>query len=100
MTRILIADGKRRRPEVAQTAHRVSPRLDCLRRAIDGEDAQRKARELRPDLIILDLAMSGLKRPPRRPRDFQDSAERSNLAPYRDNIPAVIAEAKSSAFAA
>jgi len=60
MTRILIADGNDVVREIAQTAHRVKPRLTVCGEAIDGEDAQRKLRELRPDLIILDLAMSGL----------------------------------------
>src|SRR5258708_37094911 len=59
MTRILIADGNDVVRKLLKLLLESRPGWTVCGEAIDGEDAQRKARELRPDLIILDLAMSG-----------------------------------------
>jgi len=94
MTRILIADGNNVVRKLLKLLIESRPGWTVCGEAIDGEDAQRKARELRPDLIILDLAMSGLN-------GLLAARELSKLLPSVpillhtvNNIPAVVAEAK------
>jgi len=94
MTRILIADGNDVVRKLLKLLIESRPGWTVCGEAIDGEDAQRKARELRPDLIILDLAMSGLN-------GLLAARELSKLLPgvpillhTVNNIPAVVAEAK------
>src|SRR5882762_801857 len=94
MTRILIADGNDVVRKLLKLLIESRPGWTVCGEAIDGEDAQRKARELRPDVIILDLAMSGLN-------GLLAAREISKVLPSVpillhtvNNIPAVIAEAK------
>src|SRR5260370_41516571 len=62
--------------------------------AVDGAEAVRKAQELKPDVVILDLAMDGLN-------GLYAAREISGILPSVpmllhtvNNIPAVVAEAK------
>src|SRR5260370_3832174 len=94
MTRILIADGNDVVRKLLRLLIESRPGWTVCGEAIDGEDAQRKARELRPDGIILDLAMSGLN-------GLLAAREISKVLPSVpillhtvNNIPAVVAEAK------
>jgi DNA-binding NarL/FixJ family response regulator len=94
MTRILIADGNDVVRKLLKLLVESRAGWTVCGEATDGEDAQRKARELRPDLIILDLAMSGLN-------GLLAAREISKILPSVpillhtvNNIPAVVAEAK------
>jgi DNA-binding NarL/FixJ family response regulator len=94
MTRILIADGNDVVRKLLKLLVESRAGWTVCGEATDGEDAQRKARELRPDLIILDLAMSGLN-------GLLAAREISKVLPSVpillhtvNNIPAVVAEAK------
>jgi DNA-binding NarL/FixJ family response regulator len=94
MTRILIADGSHVVRKLLELLIESRPGWTVCGEAIDGEEALRKSRELKPDLIILDLAMSGLN-------GLLAAREISKVLPSVpillhtvNNIPAVIAEAK------
>ncbi len=60
MTRILIADGSDVVRKLLKLLIESRAGWTICGEAVDGEEALRKSRELKPDLIILDLAMSGL----------------------------------------
>ena len=94
MTRILIADGSDVVRKLLKLLIESRAGWTVCGEAIDGEEALRKSRELKPDLIILDLAMSGLN-------GLLAAREISKVLPSVpillhtvNNIPAVIAEAK------
>ena len=94
MIRILIADGSdvvRRLLKLLIESH--ADWLVCGE-AVDGPDAVRKASELKPDVIIMDLAMEGLN-------GLLASRQISKALPNApillhtvNNIPAVVAEAR------
>jgi DNA-binding NarL/FixJ family response regulator len=94
MTRILIADGS----DVVRRLLKllIESRAGWLvcGEATNGQDAVRKSNELKPDAIVLDLAMDGLN-------GLLAAREISNGLPNVpillhtvNNIPAVMAEAK------
>jgi len=94
MTRILIADGSDVVRKLLKLLIESRAGWTVCGEAIDGEEALRKSRELKPDLIILDLAMSLLN-------GLLAAREISKVLPSVpillhtvNNIPAVIAEAK------
>jgi len=94
MTRILIADGSDVVRKLLKLLIESRAGWTICGEAVDGEEALRKSRELKPDLIILDLAMSGLN-------GLLAAREISKALPSApillhtvNNIPAVIAEAK------
>jgi DNA-binding NarL/FixJ family response regulator len=94
MTRILIADGSDVVRKLLKLLIESRAGWTVCGEAIDGEEALRKSRELEPDVIILDLAMSGLN-------GLFAAREISKILPSVpillhtvNNIPAVIAEAK------
>jgi DNA-binding NarL/FixJ family response regulator len=94
MTRILIADGSDVVRKLLKLLIESRAGWTVCGDAIDGEEALRKSRELKPDLIVLDLAMSGLN-------GLLAAREISKVLPSVpillhtvNNIPAVIAEAK------
>jgi two-component system response regulator NreC len=58
--RILIADDHEIVRKGVATVLSVRRDLEICGEAADGEEAVRKAEELRPDLVILDLTMPGL----------------------------------------
>jgi two-component system, NarL family, response regulator NreC len=60
LVRILIADDHEIVRKGVATVLSVRPDLEICGEAADGEEAVRKAEELRPDLVILDLTMPGL----------------------------------------
>jgi len=98
MTRILIADGSDVVRKLLKLLIESRAGWTVCGEAIDGEEALRKSRELKPDLIILDLAMSGLN-------GLLAAREISKALPSVpillhtvNNIPAVIAEAKKFAI--
>ena len=94
MTRILIADGSDVVRKLLKLLIESRDGWTVCGEAVDGEEALRKSRELKPDVIILDLAMSGLN-------GLFAAREISKALPNVpillhtvNNIPAVIAEAK------
>jgi two-component system, NarL family, response regulator NreC len=60
LVRILIADDHEIVRKGVATVLSVRRDLKICGEAADGEEAVRKAEELRPDLVILDLTMPGL----------------------------------------
>jgi DNA-binding NarL/FixJ family response regulator len=60
LVRILIADDHEIVRKGVATALSVRRDLEICGEAADGEEAVRKAAELRPDLVILDLTMPKL----------------------------------------
>jgi DNA-binding NarL/FixJ family response regulator len=94
MTRILIADGNDVVRKLLKLLIESRASWTVCGEAIDGEEALRKSRELKPDLIVLDLAMSGLN-------GLLAAREISKVLPSVpillhtvNNIPAVVTEAK------
>lgn len=94
MIRILIADGNDVVRKLLQLLIESRDGWTVCGEAIDGEEALRKSRELKPDLVILDLAMPGLN-------GLLAAREISKVLPTVpvilhtvNNIPAVVTEAK------
>jgi DNA-binding NarL/FixJ family response regulator len=94
MRRILIADGNDVVRKLLKLLIESREGWVICGEAIDGKDALRKSRELRPDLVILDLAMPGLN-------GLLAAREISRILPTVpillhtvNNIPAVVVEAK------
>src|ERR1700732_539787 len=94
MSRILIADGSDIVRKMLKLLLESGTGWTVCGEAIDGNEAVLKARELKPDVVILDLAMSGMN-------GLFVSREILNFLPTAtillhtvNNIPAVIAEAK------
>ncbi len=94
MTRILIADGSDVVRRLLKLLIESRSGWVVCGEAKDGQDAVRKSNELKPDAIILDLAMEGVN-------GLLAAREISNRLPNVpillhtvNNIPAVVAEAK------
>ena len=94
MTRILIADGSEIVRKLLRLLIESHAGWSVCAEAVDGEEAVRKAQELKPDVVILDLAMEGLN-------GLFAAREISKVLPSMpillhtvNNIPAVMAEAK------
>jgi DNA-binding NarL/FixJ family response regulator len=58
--RILIADDNERVRSGIKSLLALEPECEVCGEAHDGEDAIAKARELHPDLILLDISMPGM----------------------------------------
>ena len=94
MTRILVADGSDVVRKLLKLLIESRQGWHVCGEAIDGQEALEKSRELKPDVIILDLAMPGLN-------GLLAAREISKILPTApillhtvNNIPAVVAEAK------
>lgn len=94
MTRILIADGS----DVVRRLLKllIESRAGWLvcGEARDGHDAVRKAKELKPDAVVLDLAMEGLNGLLAAREIAQNLPNAPVFLHTVNNIPAVVAEAK------
>ena len=60
MTRVLIADDQRLFAEALELILASDERIEVVGRAFDGEQAVELARELAPDVVLMDLSMPGL----------------------------------------
>jgi len=94
MTRILVTDGSDVVRKLLKLLIESRQGWHVCGEAIDGQEALEKSRELKPDVIILDLAMPGLN-------GLLAAREISKILPTApillhtvNNIPAVVAEAK------
>ena len=94
MSRILIADGSEIVRKMLRLLLESHAGWTVCGEAIDGNEALVQARELKPDVVILDLAMSGMN-------GLFVSREILKIMPTVaillhtvNNIPAVVAEAK------
>lgn len=94
MSRILIADG-------SDIVHRMLKLLiesqagwTVCGEATDGIEAVQKARELKPDVVILDLAMTGMNGLFVSREILKTMPTTAILLHTVNNIPAVVAEAK------
>jgi len=94
MSRILIADGSDIVRKMLRLLLESHAGWTVCGEAIDGNEALVQARELKPDVVILDLAMSGMN-------GLFVSREILKIMPTVaillhtvNNIPAVVAEAK------
>jgi DNA-binding NarL/FixJ family response regulator len=94
MIRILIADGSDIVRKMLKLLIESQPGWCVCGEAVDGNEAVLKARELKPDVVILDLAMSetnGLFAS----REILKSLPTVPILLHTvNNIPAVVAEAK------
>jgi DNA-binding NarL/FixJ family response regulator len=94
MIRILVADGSEVVRKLLKLLIESRQGWQVCGEALDGEEALRKAAELKPDAVILDLAMAGLN-------GLFAAREISKILPTTpillhtvNNIPAVVAEAR------
>src|SRR6266540_1876657 len=58
--RIMIVDDHEAARRGIRSVLSRSPRLDLVGEATDGEGAVKKAQELRPDVILLDITLPGI----------------------------------------
>lgn len=94
MTRILIADGSEIVRKLLKLLIETRAGWSVCGEAVDGQEAVHKARELKPDAVILDLAMAELN-------GLLAAREIGRMLPMVpvflhtvNNIPAVVEEAK------
>jgi DNA-binding NarL/FixJ family response regulator len=94
MTEILIVDGNDVVRKLLKLLIESRPDWRVCGEATDGQEALRKSRELKPDVVILDLAMEGLN-------GLLVARQIAKILPSVpillhtvNNIPAVVAEAK------
>jgi two-component system response regulator DegU len=84
--RVLIADDHRLFAEALEAVLSTEERIDVVGRAADGGEAVELARELRPDVVALDISMPVLD-------GFQAAAELTRF----DRPPAILIVTGSSA---
>ncbi len=60
MIRVLIADDDRLFAEALELILAADDRIQVIGRALDGRQAVELARELAPDVVVMDLSMPGL----------------------------------------
>jgi DNA-binding NarL/FixJ family response regulator len=94
MSRILIADGSDIVRKMLSLLLASRPGWSVCGEAVDGKEAVVKARELKPDVVILDLAMSGINGLFVSREILKSLPTVSILLHTVNNIPAVVAEAK------
>jgi DNA-binding NarL/FixJ family response regulator len=94
MSRILIADGSDIVRKMLKLLLESHPGWTVCGEAIDGNEALVQARELKPDVVILDLAMSGMNGLFVSREILKTMPTVAILLHTVNNIPAVVAEAK------
>ena len=94
MSRILIADGSDIVRKMLKLLIESHAGWTVCGEAIDGHEAVVKARELKPDVVILDLAMSGMNGLFVSREILKTMPTVAMLLHTLNNIPAVVAEAK------
>jgi DNA-binding NarL/FixJ family response regulator len=94
MTRILIADGSDVVRRLLKLLIESRAGWVVCGEAIDGQDALRKSNELKPDLIIMDLAMESLNGLLAAREILKILPNAPILLHTVNNIPAVVTEAK------
>ncbi len=57
VVRVLVADDHRLFAEALSLIPKREPGVECVGLAGDGREAIKKARELRPDVVLMDIAM-------------------------------------------
>ena len=94
MSRILIADGSDIVRKMLRLLLESHAGWTVCGEAIDGSEALVQARELKPDVVILDLAMSGMNGLFVSREILKTMPTVAILLHTVNNIPAVVAEAK------
>lgn len=94
MTRILIADGSGIVRKMLKLLIESRAGWIVCGEAVDGNEALLKARELKPDVVILDLAMSGINGLFVSREILKTMPTVVMLLHTVNNIPAVVAESK------
>jgi DNA-binding NarL/FixJ family response regulator len=94
MSRILIADGSDIVRKMLKLLLESHAGWTVCGEAIDGNEALVQARELKPDVVILDLAMSGMNGLFVSREILKTMPTVAILLHTVNNIPAVVAEAK------
>ena len=59
-TRVLITDDERLFVDALELILAADPRIEVVGRALDGDQAITLARELDPDIVLIDLSMPGI----------------------------------------
>jgi len=60
VVRVLVADDHRLFAEALSVILEGEPGVECVGVAGDGREAIKKARELQPDVVLMDIAMKGI----------------------------------------
>lgn len=94
MPRILIADGSEMVRKLLRLLLETRAGWSVCGEAANGQDAVRKARELKPDVVILDLAMADLNGLLAAREICQTLPTVPVFLHTVNNIPVVVAEAK------
>ena len=94
MSRILIADGSDIVRKMLKLLLESHAGWTVCGEAVDGNEALVQARELKPDVVILDLAMSGMNGLFVSREILKTMPTVAILLHTVNNIPAVVAEAK------
>jgi DNA-binding NarL/FixJ family response regulator len=94
MSRILIADGSDIVRKMLKLLIESREGWTVCGEAVDGKEAVAKVRELKPDVVILDLAMSGMNGLFVSREILKTMPNVAILLHTVNNIPAVVAEAR------
>jgi DNA-binding NarL/FixJ family response regulator len=99
MVRVLIADDEPLFGEALEVLLGVDERIEVVGRALDGSEAVELARELEPDVVLMDLSMPGVDGFVATERILAEDGDAHVLVLSGSDDPADIAKAREAGAA-